>query len=327
MIVTRTPLRVSFCGGGSDLPAFYEEHSGCVISTTINKYVYLAIHDSFDPTEYILKYSHAERVKDIGKIEHPIFRECLKEYDMPPVEITSMADVPAGTGMGSSSTFTVGLLNLLRTYKGMKSTKEDLADLACRMEIEKLGEPIGKQDQYAASYGGLNYYRFNKDGTVDTEPLSISEEQKRKLESDLLILYTGKTRKASDILVEQGSSSNIEKNEGAQKRMCSLTDDLRRKLESGDLEFLGKALDEGWKIKKGLAKGISSDLLDGYYEKAMDNGALGGKLLGAGGGGFLLFYAPKELHGTIAKALELKPMPVSFDSVGTTVIYNDKPNQ
>ena len=327
MILTRTPLRISLCGGGSDLPVFYKRHSGCVISTTIDKYVYLAMHDSFNPIEYILKYSIAERVSQAKDIKHPIFRECLTSYDTVPVEITSMADVPAGTGLGSSSSFTVGLLNLLRTYKNLECNKDILARSACEIEIEKLGEPIGKQDQYAAAFGGFNYYRFNRDGSVDVEPIRMRDEDKRTLESEFIVLYTGKTRKASDILSEQGNNVLKGSNEDNQRSMCALTDRMRKEMECGNIDFVGKALDEGWKLKKSLAKGISSEELDEYYERAIRNGATGGKLLGAGGGGFLLFHAPLKNHDSIIKALpELKHMPISFDEVGTAVIYNDKLN-
>lgn len=325
MIVTRTPLRISFCGGGSDIPLFYEKHGGCVISTTINKYVYLAIHNSFYPDDYILKYSKSERVKDVSEIEHPIFRECIRQYVDRPVEITSMADVPAGTGMGSSSSFTVGLIHALRLHMGLDVTKEYLASGACDVEITRLGEPIGKQDQYAAAYGGLNYYRFNKDGTVNVEPLRITDEEKGVIESSMMVFYTGMTRSASKILSEQRSNISKGSAEENQLQLCKLTDRLRSELESGKTDSLGKILDSSWKLKKKLAKGITNPEIDLAYETAMDNGALGGKLLGAGGGGFLMMIVPPENQSDVERGMqEYKRMPVSFDTIGSTQIYNDR---
>jgi D-glycero-alpha-D-manno-heptose-7-phosphate kinase len=322
MIMTRTPLRISFCGGGSDIPAYYEAHSGCVISTSIDKYVYLAVQNSFYP-EYVLKYSKAERSGRIEDIGHPILRECLKEYADHPVEVTSMADVPAGTGLGSSSSFTVGLVHSLRLMSERQVSKEVLADAACDIEINRLGEPIGKQDQYAAAYGGLNYYRFNRNGSVDVEPIRISSPEKEKLESNLLLMFTGKTRSASEILEKQRANFLAEKTEN-QSKLCLLTERLRHEMENNNVDFMGKALDEGWKLKKGLVKGVSSDEIDSLYEKAIDRGALGGKILGAGGGGFLLFYADRSVHGDIIRSLPgLKHMPIRFDRTGSVQIYKD----
>ena len=324
MILTRTPLRVSFCGGGSDIPSFYEKHGGCVVSTTIDKYVYLAVHKSFYPNEYILKYSSMERVSDINAIKHPIFRECLRDYETGYVEITSMADVPAGTGLGSSSSFTVGLINTLRAYNGLSSDKEFLASAACDMEMVRLGEPIGKQDQYAAAYGGLNYYRFNRDGTVDAEPIHLTAEETSELESSLMMFYTGITRKASNILAEQSSNISRGSAEENQLRICEIAEKLRADLENGDLESLGRRLDESWKIKKTLASGITSEAIDAAYETAMEHGACGGKLLGAGGGGFLLMYVPRENQAEVAASLgEYKQMPIALDTLGSTLIYSE----
>lgn len=324
MIVTRTPLRVSFCGGGSDIPSFYKKHGGCVISTAIDKYVYIAVQKSFYQDKYIMKYSDIERVGSPSEIEHPIFRECLKEYDTGPVEITSMADVPAGTGLGSSSSFTVGLVNAVRSYYNLSSDKELLASEACRLEIEKLGEPIGKQDQYAASYGGLNYYRFNRDGSVDVEPMCISDDDKKTIESNLMMFYTGITHRASTILSEQKKNISSGDAEEKQLKMCGITNRLRKELENGKTDSLGKRLDESWKLKRTLASKISSDDIDSLYETALDCGAIGGKLLGAGGGGFLLLYVPYDHQESVKLGLKkCTYMPFRFDDIGSVEVYND----
>ena len=325
MIVTRTPLRVSFCGGGSDIPSFYTKHGGCVISTTINKYVYIAIHKSFYPDKYLLKYSDIERVDSPDRITHPIFRECLKEYDTGPVEITSMADVPAGTGLGSSSTFSVGLIRAVRSFSGLKSDSELLASEACRLEIEKLGEPIGKQDQYAAAYGGFRFYEFKKNGRVEVENVDIDGKALDTLDSRLMLFYTGITHRASDILAEQKKNVSSGSAEDNQLRMCNMARHLKKELEDGELDSLGKILDESWRIKKTLASGISSTFIDECYEDALENGALGGKLLGAGGGGFILLYAPEESQDDIRRCLgnRCSEMLFDFDKAGSVEIYND----
>ncbi len=325
MILTRTPLRVSFCGGGSDLPSFYSKNGGCVVSTAIDKYVYLAVHKSFYPDTYILKYSDMERVSSLDDMRHPIFRECLRECpDTGALEITSMADVPAGTGMGSSSSFTVGLINALRAYQGLDSTPELLASEACRMEIDVLNESIGKQDQYAAAYGGMNFIRFNKDGHVDVEPLSVDKDVLDTLESNLLMMYVGGTRSASAILSNQSKNIASGSAEERQMRLCRMAERLRDDLENGDADALGRNLDEGWRIKKTLANGISSGDIDGYYEAAMENGAIGGKLLGAGGGGFLLMYVPKENRQAVIDAMSpCREMPFRLNPRGSEVVFND----
>ena len=323
MIITRTPFRVSLCGGGSDLPSFYEKNGGCVISTTINKYMYITIHPSFQGKSTTLKYSKTEIVKEIDDIEHPIFRQCLLNEKIKGVEITSIADIPQGTGLGSSSSFTVGLLNALACYKREFVSKEELAKEACDVEINQLGNMIGKQDQYAASYGGLNYYQFNKDGTVYVEPILISKEAFHKLEDNLVMLYVGGVHSASAILKEQSSniSSSSSKEENL-KKMCELTKKLKIELEHSNVDALGEILHESWMLKKTLASGISNPKIDEYYEIARKNGAIGGKLLGAGGGGFLLFYVPKAKQKKLLKSLpDLQPLEFKFDHQGTIPIF------
>lgn len=323
MIITRTPFRISLCGGGSDLPAFYEKNGGCVISTTINKYMYITSHPSFDKKTTVLKYSKTEKVRNINDIEHSIFRESLKLEELEGLEITSIADVPQGTGLGSSSSFTVGLINNLKCHKREYISKKDLAESACNMEIDILGNPIGKQDQYAAAYGGLNYYQFNKDGTVDIEPVLMSHTAFKQLEKNLIMLYVGGEHSASAILKEQSKNmtSAKEKEEG-QKKIVELTHKLKYELEHDNIDFVGKTLDENWKIKKTLANGISNPKFDELYDKAIKAGALGGKILGAGGSGFFLFYVPEKNQENFRKEMqELPEMEFKFDHLGATVIF------
>lgn len=322
MIITRTPFRVSLCGGGSDLPSFYEKNGGCVISTTINKYMYITVHPSFQEDSTVLKYSKTETVTKIKDIEHPIFKQCLQDTKIKGVEITSIADIPQGTGLGSSSSFTVGLLNALSCYKRKFVTKEEIASRACQVEIEELGNTIGKQDQYAASYGGLNYYQFNQDGSVYVEPVLMSKEAFHKLEDNLIMMYVGGVHSASSILKEQSKNVSAGNKEETQKKMCELTKKLKIELENNNVDALGKILHESWMLKKTLASGISNPNIDRWYETAIKNGAIGGKLLGAGGGGFLLFYVPKEKQKQVIESLpELKELEFKFDHQGTTPIF------
>lgn len=322
MIITRTPFRVSFCGGGSDLPAFYEKHGGYTLGTTISKYMYISVHPSFDDNTTVLKYSKTETVDCLDEIKHQYFKDVLKRLNIHGVEITSTADIPAGTGLGSSSSFVVGLLHALYSYNGKFVSKERLASEACDTEIKRLGQPIGKQDQYAAAYGGLNFYTYNKDGSVFVDPVILPAGCAEQLESNLLMFYTGKLHTASDILREQGKNVSTGSKEQNQFKLCNLTKQLRDSLQQGEINTLGEILDESWQLKKTLASGISNPMIDEYYEIAMKNGAVGGKLLGAGGGGFLLFYVPKKNQGQLRNALSsLKEFKFGFDKQGSTVIY------
>lgn len=321
MIITRTPFRVSFCGGGSDLPAFYEKHGGCVLSTGIQKYMYLSVHPAFDPSAITLKYSKTENVTSYDEIEHAYFREILKKFKLEGVEITSTADIPSGTGLGSSSSFTVGVLHALYSYIGKFVSKERLAEEACQVELGDLKQPIGKQDQYAAAYGGLNFYSFHKDGSVSVEPVIMKTEMYEKLEKNLMLFYTGGVHSASAILKEQGKNVTAGEKEENQLQMCSLTRELRRYLQENRIDNLGEILDEGWKLKRTLASGISTPVIDEYYDMAKRNGALGGKLLGAGGGGFLLLYVPDSRQQMVRDALKLPEFSFNIDSQGSSVIY------
>jgi len=321
MIITKTPFRVSFCGGGSDMANFYEKYGGCVLSTSINKYCYISIHPYFNENQTLLKYSENELVDNPDQINHKIFRRVLTDMDIHGVEISSTADIPGGTGLGSSSTFTVGLLNTLNCYKGKFVSKDKLAKLACEVEIEKLGNPIGKQDQYGAALGGLNFIKFNQDGSVSHEPILMDGKTYKRLQNNLLMFYTGTTRSANTILAEQTKNITSEDKAKNLLKMCGLARDMKEALENNDISSFGKILDEGWQLKKELASGIANPAIDEAYEIAMKNGALGGKLLGAGGGGFLLFYCEEEKQDKLKKAIGLRELDFSFERDGTGVIY------
>ena len=321
MIITKTPFRVSFCGGGSDMANFYEKYGGCVLSTSINKYCYISIHPYFNENQTLLKYSENELVDSPDQINHKIFRRVLTDMDIHGVEISSTADIPGGTGLGSSSTFTVGLLNTLNCYKGKFVSKDKLAKLACEVEIEKLGNPIGKQDQYGAALGGLNFIKFNQDGSVSHEPILMDGKTYKRLQNNLLMFYTGTTRSANTILAEQTKNITSEDKAKNLLKMCGLARDMKAALENNDISSFGKILDEGWQLKKELASGIANPAIDEAYEIAMKNGALGGKLLGAGGGGFLLFYCEEEKQDKLKKAIGLRELDFSFERDGTSVIY------
>lgn len=325
MIISKTPLRISFCGGGSDIPSFYRKHGGCVLSTSIDKYIYISSIHSFDRCLTKLRYSSMEDVENLSDIRHPVFREMLSMYNMPGFEFTSTSDIPAGTGLGSSSTFTVGLSNLLHAWRGEQPSKERLATDACKMEIEILGEPIGKQDQYAAAYGGLNFIEFNEDDTVDVTPLSLEKEQKEKLNRRLMMLYLGGTRSASEILKKQSSNITQGQAENNQLRMCDIARNLRTDLEDGRLDALGEALDKSWRLKRTLSEGITNHEIDAVYKTVTELGAIGGKLLGAGGSGFMLFYAEEDAQNNIRKHVQDRMwMPFKFEECGSSIIFNDE---
>jgi D-glycero-alpha-D-manno-heptose-7-phosphate kinase len=321
MIITRTPLRISFCGGGSDIAAFYREHGGCVLSTSINKYLYISINPYFDRKMTVLKYSKMEIIEDITNIKHEIFKAVLNKYDISGVEITSTADIPAGTGLGSSGAFTVGLLNAIKAYSGKPEIKTKLAELACAIEIDCLKSPIGKQDQYATAIGGLNFMRFNPDGSVSLSPLSIKKEVLKKLESNLIMFYTGKVRNANEILSEQIKNSMQKSKVKNLLKMCELAKTMKDQLENGIVSNFGEIMDESWQLKKTLADGISSDVLNNIYDTALKNGAKGGKLLGAGGAGFFLFYCELEEQAWLRKTLNMQELKFVFEKHGTSIIF------
>ncbi len=325
MIITRAPFRVSFCGGGSDLPNFYEKYGGCVLSTTIRKYMYLTIHNYFDKDQIVLKYSKTETVHDFSEIEHRIFKQCLSDFNIKGVEISSMADIPSGTGLGSSSTFTVALLHLLYTYKGEYVSKYKLAKDACAVEIEKLKDPIGKQDQYAAAFGGLKFYEFMPNGFVNIEPVIMDSKAYKKLEKNLLMFYLGGTHSAPDILREQTLNVKVGNKAIAQKQMCDIARTLKEELQKNNIDAMGELLHENWMLKKSLASGVSNRLIDDTYSKAMASGAIGGKLLGAGGAGFMLFYVPEDRQDSVRRALSyLREMDFEMDNSGSSIVMIDK---
>lgn len=322
MIISRTPFRISFAGGGSDLPSFYHRETGAVLSSSINKYMYIAIHPFFDKSRIQLKYSKTELVDDINAIHHPIFREVLKMYNLTGVDLNSIADIPSGTGLGSSSAFTVGLLNAVRTYVGKATSGEKLGRLACEVEINKVGSPIGKQDQYAAACGGLNFITFYGDETVNVEKIIMAPERKKELDENLIMVFVGGEHSANSILRDQAAAIGDRKKFETQKAMVQLAYQLRSSLEAGELDDFGKILHEGWMMKKSLVSGISTGVVDELYDRGIKSGALGGKLLGAGGAGFILFYCPQEKQEEFRTRMgDLNEMNFHFDHYGSKIIY------
>lgn len=322
MILSRTPLRVSFAGGGSDLPTYYTKHGGAVLSTTIDKYIYIAVHRYFYPNQSLLKYSKTELVNNNDEIQHPLFRECMKLVNVSGLDISSMADIPAGTGLGSSSAFTVSLLNVLHAYKHEAVSAEYLASTACEIEINRLGDPIGKQDQYAAAYGGLNFIRFNYDGSVDVQKIVMDPAVKAQLERNLILLYTGTKHSASAILKEQGKEMQRLDKQQAMHKMVDMAYELKDVLEHNQIDDFGRILNEGWLLKRSLANSISNPLVDNLYDQGMEAGALGGKLLGAGGAGFVLFYCLEDKQESFRKQMSAyTEMPFKFENYGSKIIY------
>lgn len=325
MIITRTPFRISFVGGGTDLPSFYHQHEGCVLSTTINKYMYIVLHPTFNEQDTIIKYNKTEIVKDINNIQHPIARELLKKNNVSGVEVTSMADVLSGTGLSTSSAYTVGLINALHEYKGEYYSQAQIAAEACDLEINILKEPIGKQDQYGTAIGGIKMIKFLSNEEVKIKPIYLKHDVMQELNSNLLLFYTGITHSASEILKEQNTNILNEKEKfETLVQMTDLVYDARRALTSENLDEVGRLLHMNWLLKRSLASKISNPLIDNYYNIALSNGALGGKLLGAGNGGFLLFYCPKEKQQKLRDALNLVEMPFTFEEEGTKVIYYNR---
>ncbi|MBI4049949.1 MAG: GHMP kinase [Candidatus Doudnabacteria bacterium] len=325
MIISKTPLRISFVGGGSDLRSFYEqaEEGGAVVTTAINKHIYVSVNKKFDNSIRV-SYSKTEEVEYAEDLEHPIVREVLKLLNLYGLEITSVADIPSrGTGLGSSSAFTVGLLRALHAYQRKFITAEELAEQAARIEIEILKEPIGKQDQYGTAIGGLKLLRFHRDGQVSVEPIFCLRETCHALEKNMMLLYTGLTRSAGAILSrQQANMAADQKKHELMKKMVQLAHDLHRELKQNRHETFGDILHANWMYKKELAEGITSPEIDLWYETARRHGATGGKLLGAGGGGFLLIYAPQEKHETIKRALpDLRRVDFQFENQGSQIIF------
>jgi D-glycero-alpha-D-manno-heptose-7-phosphate kinase len=324
VIISRTPLRISFAGGGSDLPAFYRYEPGAVTSTAIDKYIYITVNKKFDH-KIRASYSVTEIVDSVDELKHELIREALRLVGLDGgIEITSISDIPSqGTGLGSSSTYTVGLLNALYAYKGQLAGAERLAREACQIEIDICGKPIGKQDQYISAYGGLQHIRFNPDESVFVDPVICQPDTKEELNRRLLLLYTGLTRSTDDILTEQNHNTQNDRNKRqALRTMVKLARELRDALAANDLGAFGEILHEGWEKKKGMASGITNSRIDEWYQRARQHGAAGGKITGAGGGGFLLLYAPPEHHKDIVRALPmLQPVQFRFEPQGSKTIY------
>jgi D-glycero-alpha-D-manno-heptose-7-phosphate kinase len=324
MIISRTPLRMSFVGGGSDLPVFYRKFGGAVVSTAIDRYVYLQVNKKFDDRIRV-SYSRTEEAKSVDRIKHPLVREAMKTVGLTGgVEITSVADIPArGTGLGSSSAFTVGLLHALHAYRGQFASAERLGRESCEIEIDRCGEPIGKQDQYAAAYGGFNFIRFNPDDTVSVEPIICRRETLTRLQDKILVFYTGLTRSASSVLKSQQTAmASQKKKQATMLRMVELAGTLKSELEQNNLDALGEIIHENWELKRSMTGQISNSRIDAWYAKARKAGAIGGKLLGAGSGGFLMFYAPESRHEAVTKALkDLRPVDFRFEPAGSRIIF------
>ncbi len=323
MIVTRTPFRISFAGGGTDLRAFYATEQGAVTSTAIDKYMHITVSRRFDRTLRI-SYSKTEIVDSVDQISHPIVREALKFCGIEgQIEITSVADIPAGTGVGSSSSFTVGLLAALHAFTGEYASPERLAAEACEIEIGKLGEPIGKQDQYIAAYGGIRHIRFNPDETVFVDAIVGPGSLRERLSERLLLLYTGKRRNARDILAPQKEDTPSKLD--SLRKLRDLAYRTAEVLRGGqDLAELGRILHEGWLLKKAVNPGITDSEIDGAYERARQAGAVGGKLLGAGGGGFLLLYCEPETRERVKAAVpELREVTFGLEAEGCKIVYYD----
>jgi D-glycero-alpha-D-manno-heptose-7-phosphate kinase len=326
MLIVRSPLRISLGGGGTDLPSYYRKHGGFLVAGAINKYVYITLHRTFND-ELIVKTSKLERVAHAGQVEHPIVREALNLLGMEGryLEITSLADIPAGTGLGSSGSFTTALLKALHVWKHDLVHPEQLAAQACEIELQRLKEPIGKQDQYIAAFGGLTCFEFLPDDTVKAWPLAISPERREELEDNLALFFTGYSRSASSILAEQDHKSRDD--DAAMTRHLDEIKEIGRRsraaLEGGDLADFGRLLDEHWQQKKRRSDRMSNRAIDDCYEHARANGALGGKLVGAGGGGFLLFYTndrPRLVRAMREKGLN--EVRFQFDFEGTAVVIN-----
>jgi len=322
MIITQTPFRVSFAGGGTDLPAFYQEEPGAVLSVTIARHIYVTVHGRFK-NNIRVAYSKMEIRDRVADINHELVRESMIVTEQKgPIEITTIGDVPAGTGMGSSSTLTVGMLNALYAYSNRIVNREQLAAQACDIEINRLQKPIGRQDQYAAAYGGMNFIRFNPDDTVDVEPVPCDLETFKTLEDWTLLIYTDQQRNADSILKQQSAGTKDRMN--ILRRMRDLADPMRQILtgDRPDMESFAGLLHEGWELKRSLGFGISMQQVEDWYAAARKEGALGGKLLGAGGGGFLLLLAPPDRHAAIRTALG-HPQELDFqvDRSGSRIIF------
>lgn len=325
MIIVQTPLRVSFFGGGTDFPSYYLSEGGCVLTSAIDKYIFVTIKQRFDD-KLRIGYTSTEMVDSVDQIQHELIREALRKTEIKQgVEITTTGDIPAGSGLGSSSTVTVGSLNAMYQFLRETVGADRLAREACEIEIEKLGKPIGVQDQYIAAYGGLRFIEFHTDGSVSCKEIKLDPAYKRRLNESLLLFFTGTTRKADSILVEQ--KNNIDHNLEALREMKKMAYRARDELCAGNLDALGILMHEYWQIKKSLANKISNGEIEEWYQAAREAGALGGKITGAGGGGFFLLYCPYGKREAVRAALpHLRELPFQLEPDGSKVIFNYRRN-
>lgn len=321
MIISRTPFRISFAGGGTDLPAFYEEDYGAVFSLTLKKYLYVNVSQRFEPTIRV-SYSKTEITETVEQLEHTIVKEALRKTGLADsIEVVTISDIPAGTGMGSSSSLTVGVLKALYGHNGYLTTAEQLAEEACEIEMDILQKPIGKQDQYSAAFGGINYIKFNANGTVNVEPIVCSRSTIEDLESQIVLYYTGQKRSADQILQKQ--SAGTKEKLSVLKQMRDIAFEMTQALTGRvDMNQFASLLHEGWLLKKSLGFGIANPQINDLYDTAMKLGARGGKLLGAGGGGFLLIMAPKDVHSKISDVFgNPKQIPLEVEPIGSQIIF------
>lgn len=322
MIITRTPLRISFAGGGTDLPSFYRAHGGgAVTSAAIDRYMHVLVNDKFDQGIRIA-YSKTENVDRMEDLQHGLVREAMRRTGVTEsLEVHTIADIPGeGTGLGSSSSLTVGLLNALYAHRGVLKDPAELAEEACRIEIEDLGGTLGKQDQYIAAFGGLRHFRFQEDDTVRTTPIPLSSAERERFSEHLSLFYTGLTRKAEGVL--KGQDARTSQNVEALRAMVGLADQTRDAFLRRDWAAVGALMDEGWQRKRTLTAGITNEQIDSWYSKAKEAGAWGGKITGAGGGGFLLVVHPPERHSQIASALSpMRRLPVRITPEGSRILF------
>ena len=326
MIIVKTPLRISFVGGGSDMKRFYEKSDGMVVCTAIDKFVYAIVKERFDDMIYI-NYSKKECVDRVDDIDHDLVREAMRRTGVEKgIEITTLADIPSsGSGLGSSSSITVALLHALYAYQNTLVTAEQLARDACRIEIDVLGKPIGRQDQYAAAYGGVNRFRFSAGDATERTPIAMTGAIRRRFAASLLLYYTGIARSANPILAQQQSNLADERRYRAMKQMVALVDPFVAAMQSGDLAGCGRLMDENWALKQKMADGISNPDIERMYEKAKKAGALAGKIAGAGGGGFLLLIVPRERQNQVFEAMSAyRELPFMIEDSGSKVIFDDR---
>jgi len=322
MIISQTPLRISISGGGTDLKDYYEKHEGFVVSTAIDKYVYVIVKERFDEYIYV-NYMQKEIVESFDELKHELVREAARKAGLKKgVEITMLADIPSqGSGLGSSSSLTVGLLNAFYNYMGEQVTAERLAREACEIEIDILKKPIGKQDQYIAAYGGLSTFKFKKDDTVEVEKLNLEEKLRRKLGANLLLFYTDITRKSSSVLTKQ--KSLISQKLKFHNRIKELAYEVADALKEGHIDKVGVILKENWEMKKQLAPNVSNEKIEKMYARAINAGAIGGKISGAGGGGFLMVYCPRDKQDVLREAMsDYRELPFMLEPYGSRIIFD-----